>query len=57
MNAEEYKGLFSASMAVLNLGASYFLMRSKKLDPNILYLINWHHLIVYISYCSTAIEW
>ncbi|MDR3716154.1 MAG: DUF2339 domain-containing protein [Puia sp.] len=32
-------GLFSASMALFNLAASYFLFRKKKVDTNILYLL------------------
>lgn len=39
MKATEYKGLFSASMAVFNLAASYFLFRKQKVDSNILYLL------------------
>ncbi|MBN9383058.1 MAG: DUF2339 domain-containing protein [Chitinophagaceae bacterium] len=37
--ATKYLGLFSASMAVFNLGISYFLFRKKKVDTNILYLL------------------
>ena len=39
MHAEQYKGLFSASMGVFNLAASYFLFRNRKVDTNILYLL------------------
>ncbi len=39
MGAMEYKGLFSASMGVFNLAASYFLFRKQKMDSNILYLL------------------
>lgn len=38
-NATEYNGLFSASMGVFNLAASWFLFRNQKTDPNILYLL------------------
>ena len=39
MNADEFKGLFSASMGVFNLIATYFLFRKQKVDTNILYLL------------------
>jgi uncharacterized membrane protein len=39
MNAPEMKGLFSASMGIFNLAASYFLFRKQKVDSNILYLL------------------
>ena len=39
MNAENYKGLFSASMGVFNLAVSYLLFRRQKVDSNILYLL------------------
>lgn len=39
IKAVEYKGLFSASMAIFNLAASYFLFRKQKVDTNILYLL------------------
>ncbi len=39
MGAPEMKGLFSASMGVFNLAASYFLFRKQKVDSNILYLL------------------
>jgi hypothetical protein len=39
MHGEQYKGLFSASMGIFNLVASYFLFRNRKVDTNILYLL------------------
>lgn len=39
MDAGEFKGLFSISMGVFNLGVSYFLFRKQKVDTNILYLL------------------
>jgi uncharacterized membrane protein len=39
MGAIEFKGLFSASMGIFNLAASYFLFRKQKMDTNILYLL------------------
>jgi uncharacterized membrane protein len=39
MGAMEYKGLFSASMGIFNLAASYFLFRKQKMDSNVLYLL------------------
>ncbi len=39
MNMSNYRGLFSASMGVFNLAGSYFLLRTKKVDSNILYLL------------------
>lgn len=39
MDLPQYRGLFSASMGVLNLAASYLLLRNKKVDTNILYLL------------------
>lgn len=39
MNAAELKGLFSASMGIFNLAATYFLFRKQKVDTNILYLL------------------
>jgi uncharacterized membrane protein len=39
MGAPEMKGLFSASMGIFNLAASYFLFRKQKVDSNILYLL------------------
>jgi uncharacterized membrane protein len=34
-----YRGLFSASMGVFNLAGSYFLLRKRSVDSNILYLL------------------
>lgn len=39
MNHPEFRGLFSAALGVLNLGLSYFLFKSKKVDTNVLYLL------------------
>lgn len=39
MNATDFRGLFSASMGVFNLAATYFLFRKQKVDTNILYLL------------------
>jgi uncharacterized membrane protein len=39
MHAPELKGLFSASMGIFNLAASYILFRKQKVDTNILYLL------------------
>jgi uncharacterized membrane protein len=39
MHLDNYRGLFSASMGVFNLAGSYFLLRKKKVDSNILYLL------------------
>ena len=39
MDAQQYKGLFSASMGVFNLAVSYILFRNRKVDTNILYLL------------------
>ena len=39
MNADEYRGLFSAVMGVFNLGLSYFLFKKQGLDKNVLYLL------------------
>ena len=39
MHATDFRGLFSASMGVFNLAASYFLFRKQKVDTNILYLL------------------
>ncbi len=39
INAEEYKGLFSASMGIFNLITTYFLFRKQKVDTNILFLL------------------
>ncbi len=34
-----YRGLFSASMGIFNLAGSYFLLRKRRVDSNILYLL------------------
>jgi len=39
MTNPEFRGLFSAALGVLNLGLSYFLFKSKKVDTNVLYLL------------------
>lgn len=39
MEAREFRGLFSATIGLFNLGASYFLFRKKQVDINILYLL------------------
>ncbi len=39
MHATDFRGLFSASMGIFNLAASYFLFRKQKVDTNILYLL------------------
>ena len=39
MHAEDFRGLFSASLGIFNLGASYFLFRKQKVDINVLYLL------------------
>jgi len=39
MGDTEYRGLFSASLAFINLVLSYILFRKKTVDPNILYLL------------------
>lgn len=39
MELSGYRGLFSASMGVFNLAGSYFLLRKKRVDSNILYLL------------------
>lgn len=39
MQAASYQGLFCILMALLNLGVSYFLFRTRKVDTNILYLL------------------
>jgi uncharacterized membrane protein len=39
MQLTDMKGLFSASMGIFNLAASYFLFRKQKVDTNILYLL------------------
>jgi len=39
MHQTEYRGLFSAGLALINLVLSYILFRKKTVDPNILYLL------------------
>jgi len=39
LGLDRYKGLFSASMGIFNLGATWFLFRRSKVDKNILYLL------------------
>lgn len=39
MDAGSFRGLYSASMGIFNLGASYFLFQNQKTDRNILYLL------------------
>ena len=39
MNLTEFKGLFSASLGIFNLAASWILFRKQKVDSNILYLL------------------
>lgn len=39
MNAEEYRGLFTIAMGILNFAVSFALFRNKKTDTNILYLL------------------
>ncbi len=39
MHYEQYRGLFTASLAVINLGLSYLLFRNRKVDSNVLYLL------------------
>lgn len=39
LEVTEYRGLFTAVMAAFNMALSYLLFRSKKADPNILYLL------------------
>lgn len=39
MHANEYRGFYSAAMAIFNLAASYILFRNQKTDKNILYLL------------------
>ncbi len=39
MQAHDFRGLFSASLGIFNLAASYFLFRKQKVDTNILYLL------------------
>jgi uncharacterized membrane protein len=39
MHQIEYRGMFSAALALINLVLSYILFRKKTVDPNILYLL------------------
>lgn len=39
MGLPQYRGLFSASLAALNLMLSFIMFRNRKVDPNILYLL------------------
>ncbi len=39
MGAQNYRGLFSATMGIFNLVVSYLLLRKQKADTNILYLL------------------
>jgi uncharacterized membrane protein len=39
MHLTNYKGLFSAAMGIFNLTGTYFLLRKKSVDSNILYLL------------------
>ncbi|SDE52562.1 Predicted membrane protein [Mucilaginibacter pineti] len=39
MHAEQFRGLFCVSLAVVNLVLSYILFRNRKVDTNILYLL------------------
>lgn len=39
MACPQYRGLFSAGMGVFNLAITYLLMRGKKVDKNVLYLL------------------
>ena len=39
LKQEEYRGLFTAALGVLNLVASFLLLRKQKVDRNILYLL------------------
>jgi len=39
MNLTQFRGIFSASLAVVNLSLSYVLFKNKKVDANILYLL------------------
>lgn len=39
MGLPQYRGLFSAALALINLVLSYILFRKKTVDPNILYLL------------------
>jgi uncharacterized membrane protein len=39
MQVDKYRGLFTASMGVFNLGASFLLFRRQRVDRNVLYLL------------------
>ena len=39
MQAENYRGLFTAAMGIFNLGASFMLFRKQRIDRNVLYLL------------------
>ena len=39
MKADNYRGFFTASMGIFNLGASFLLFRRQKVDRNVLYLL------------------
>ncbi len=39
MKAEPYRGLFTAGIGVFNLASSFILLRNRKIDNNILYLL------------------
>ncbi len=39
MNAEQYRGLFTIALGILNFAVSFTLLRNKKTDTNILYLL------------------
>ncbi len=39
MGEQQFRGLFSAALGVINLGLSFILFRNRKADPNVLYLL------------------
>ena len=39
MQADNYRGLFTATMGIFNLGASFILFRKQRVDRNVLYLL------------------
>jgi uncharacterized membrane protein len=39
MQADNYRGLFTAAMGIFNLGASFILFRRQRVDRNVLYLL------------------
>jgi len=39
MQADNYRGLFTAAMGIFNLGASFILFRKQRIDRNVLYLL------------------